>query len=122
MDNSMAMFVKLMGMTTSPHDGEALNALRKANAMLAASNLTWQELLAVTSPSQPRQQPATFRDVPSEQKKHTDSKEIDRLFEQAFHRARGSFREFLESIHDWWETKKFLTERQYQALRKAARA
>jgi hypothetical protein len=36
------LFAKLMAMTTSSYDHEALTALRKANAMLARDNLNWQ--------------------------------------------------------------------------------
>jgi Protein of unknown function (DUF2786) len=36
---------KLMRMTTSPNDGEALNALRKANELLKAAKMDWQQVL-----------------------------------------------------------------------------
>lgn len=37
-------FTKLMKMTTSSHDGEALNALRMANAMLSRHKLDWSDI------------------------------------------------------------------------------
>jgi hypothetical protein len=37
-------FTNLMKMTTSTHDGEALNALRMANAMLKKHDLTWEDV------------------------------------------------------------------------------
>jgi len=37
--------VKLPGMTGSSHDGEALNALRRALDLLAAAGVTWDDLL-----------------------------------------------------------------------------
>lgn len=40
----LELLKKLMGMTGSQHDGEALSALRKANALLAASGKTWADL------------------------------------------------------------------------------
>ena len=39
------MFLKLMSLTTSSFDGEALNAIRMANAVLARTNQTWEDLL-----------------------------------------------------------------------------
>jgi len=39
------LLIKLMGLTGSVHDGEALSALRKANATLAAIGKTWEDLL-----------------------------------------------------------------------------
>jgi hypothetical protein len=36
---------KLIAMSTSPHDGEALAATRKANALLANAKLTWADIL-----------------------------------------------------------------------------
>lgn len=38
-------FIKLMMMTTSSYDNEALVAIRKANAILASANLTWEEFV-----------------------------------------------------------------------------
>ncbi len=37
---------KLLMMTTSPNDGEALNAIRMANEILVTAKVTWAELLA----------------------------------------------------------------------------
>jgi len=119
----LEIFIKLMGMTTSRFDGEALVALRKANAMLMGANLTWQELLAGkvrVAPSQAAS-PRHGTAKPRTNNRHDDQDEINALFEAAFAGARGSFKEFLDSIHEWWEQKLFLTDRQYEALRKAAR-
>ena len=37
---------KLLGLLGSPHDGEALAAARKADALVRAARLTWREVLA----------------------------------------------------------------------------
>lgn len=37
---------KLMAMTTSSNDGEALNAMRMANKIIKAAGTSWEELLA----------------------------------------------------------------------------
>jgi hypothetical protein len=121
-----AMLVKFMGMTMSAHDNEALTALRKANAMLLEKNLTWQEVLAASPklsdfrvpPSQRRGQPPPQSDP--EQNRYDNADEINQMFQDAFDNAHGTFRSFLHSIHEWWESKGFLTAKQYQALKRAA--
>ena len=40
---------KLLGMTQSSHDGEALNAMRLANRTLAENRITWREVLGTTT-------------------------------------------------------------------------
>lgn len=40
------LLVKLLGMTTSSNDGEALVAMRKANALLASAGWDWAKLIA----------------------------------------------------------------------------
>lgn len=50
-----ARLAKLMGMTTSDQDGEALNALRMANKLIAGAKLSWPEVLGFSSST--RQQP-----------------------------------------------------------------
>jgi hypothetical protein len=44
---------KLMRMTESVHDGEALTALRMANALLKAANVNWSDILGSPSTSAP---------------------------------------------------------------------
>ncbi|MCA8908258.1 MAG: hypothetical protein KDA49_09400 [Rhodospirillaceae bacterium] len=44
---------KLLGLMSSPHDGEALAAARKADALVRSAKLTWAEVLA--GPPRPNQ-------------------------------------------------------------------
>ena len=37
--------IKLLGLTGSEHDGEALSAMRKANALMRDANVDWNDLL-----------------------------------------------------------------------------
>jgi NACalpha-BTF3-like transcription factor len=128
-----AKFVKLMMLTTSESDNEALVALRKANALLAEANVNWEEFLTAVSanavaPSASRSRPPRkdddgFSDIGRDAKGHyIDADDINMLFEQAYAKTRpgGSFREFLDSVHIWWEGNGFLTEKQYAAIRRAA--
>lgn len=129
----MTLFIKLMGMTTSSHDGEALVAIRKANAMLVNDNLNWEEFFTKLAqvdnsyrvpPSQRKgaSQPGAANpyQAASSSNHFTDADEINAMFDNAFAGAKGSFAKFLDSIHDWWEEKGFLTAKQYEALKKAA--
>lgn len=124
-----AQFVKLMMMTSSSHDAEALTAIRKANAMLASANVNWEEFLgavetAKTAP--PPRSDSGFSDVHGPGYDGSgacrDAAIVEPMFEQAFVKVRpgSSFRDFLDSLREWWEEKGYLTQRQFQALRKAA--
>ena len=44
-DLKLDLFIKVLLMTTSDTDGEALAALRRANAMLRSANVDWDKLL-----------------------------------------------------------------------------
>jgi hypothetical protein len=123
-----AQFVKLMMMTTSSHDNEALTALRKANAMLASANLNWEEYLGGPREYRSAQNPPWDEDKvqpPRQQRRHeraNSDENIDRMFEEAFARVRpgSSFRQTIESIHTWWEEKGFLTQKQLDVIQRAA--
>jgi hypothetical protein len=117
------VFVKLMGMTTSSNDGECLNAIRMANAQLAKIDQTWEELLAgkvrMISDS-------VFGDAPDPRKRstkstvrHTDADQINPIFEHLLRETKGSFRGFVESVHEWWEEKGYLTDGQFTALKRS---
>lgn len=46
-DFDIEKFIKVMKLSTSSFDGEALSSLRLANKMLTASNLTWDNVISV---------------------------------------------------------------------------
>ena len=110
-------FIKLMKMTTSPSEGEALNAIRMANALLLEANLDWDDFLRGKAKivGGPASTQTTYSG-----KKYTNSNEIESMLEAVLNNVRSgtSFRAFLESLRDWWEANQFLTEKQYNALRK----
>ncbi len=141
-----ATLIKMLGMTASSHDGEALVAIRKANALLAESNMNWHEFLMsfrisdqsyMTPPSKRKSQErgqergqggarraADWGNVNSAKNdaQHTDGDEINRLFESAYANTspRSSFYEFMDSVHDFWTQRGYLTVAQYQAIKRAA--
>ena len=43
-------FLRILNLTESPNDFEALNVVRRANAMLHAAGLSWEKLIVVPSP------------------------------------------------------------------------
>jgi len=109
-------FIKLMMMTTSPSDGEALNACRMANGLLLEANLDWRDFL------QGKAQIVSTPGLKGVQgKRYTNSDEINRMLDQVLSHTRGgtSFHNFIMSLNDWWKDNSYLTEKQYNALRKS---
>lgn len=68
------LLIKLLNMTTSDHDNEALTAIRRSNALLKQSNLSWDDLIPVDPPepsastpeppAEPNPEPDYRRDAP----------------------------------------------------------
>lgn len=119
-----ARLAKLMAMTTSDHDPEALAALRMANAMLVKEKLTWAEVLApgtVVNIGLGRNNfraPATDEDwVPPHLQ---DKPVIEMMFRAVYAQPRSDneeFWQFMDSIHHRWETYGNLSQGQYNGLR-----
>ena len=116
------MFLKLMNLTTSQFDGECLNAIRMANAVLAQTNQTWEDLLKgkIVMISPLSNQGALSKSKTNI--RHSNADEINGYFETLYNRGSslGSFKQWINSVHEWWEEKDFLTENQYTTLKKAA--
>ena len=114
------MFLKLMSLTTSEFNGEALNAIRMANSVLARTNQTWEDLLKgkIVMIAPPSDDTKTTRSSV----RHQNANEINGYFETLFNRGSrlGTFRTWVNSVHEWWEEKGFLTDAQYQTLKKSA--
>jgi hypothetical protein len=123
---------KLMRMTESSHDGEALNALRLANAMLKADGKNWSDILAGPTTRAP-----DYRTPPSKRgagdtsrygtrapqgRKKDETRwigpEIDPMLD-ALSRGRHDLgtMTFIASLRDFWERRGFLTTDQYNALK-----
>lgn len=126
------LFLKLMMMTTSDVDGEALVALRKANAMLAEQNMNWEELLKAKVKFARQERSEEYHQRKRGERNRHDStngefvmpsdEEINLFFEillDSVH-PKAPFREFVESVHSFWEENGYLTKRQAEAIKKAA--
>lgn len=133
------LLIKLMMLTTSDNDGEALTALRKANKILAAAKVNWAELLGdrkvdnsfrvppskrADPPSSPRPRPR-----PPEPKwesfgddERFTGPEINEYFDKIARRKNltEGFGAFIESVHTWWDVRGYLTKKQYDTIRKTA--
>ena len=112
MTKELETLTKLLAMTTSSNDHECLVAIRKANAMLAGRNMTWELFIKGRYPK------GAFSD--NEVQVKYDDDEIEEMFETVMRNVAGtSFADFIDSIHTWWEEKGFLTEKQFNALKRA---
>lgn len=120
-------------MTSSSNDGEALTALRKANAMLAASNMNWQEFISgiktVTPRPAPKPQGRGMEDenlsamrkarrdpYGSSHQHHFADPKIPGMLQSLLRDAKGGFHDFVESVNEYWHEHGYLTERQYEAI------
>ena len=126
--------VKFMEMTTSTSDGEALNAVRAANKLLAANNADWKKVFArlitievevdegngamVDPPPANRSAPGAAPVQPGKSQEQLDREaNINRMFDLVLNKVTsGDFRGFLMSLHVHWEKKGYLTPAQYEAL------
>lgn len=61
----LAQLVKILNLTQSDSDGEALNALRMANSKLKAADLTWQDILSPNFKPKPEPRQYKFKEAPS---------------------------------------------------------
>ncbi|PYF04984.1 hypothetical protein BJ122_102210 [Rhodopseudomonas faecalis] len=119
--------IKLMMLTTSSNDNEALSALRMANRMLADASLAWSEVLGSGRQPQraadpPRRQPPP--PPPSQRRQQAkrndaddgDADDIEAMFEEL---TTAEFaNSFIESLHRQWKERGRLTAKQIIALRR----
>lgn len=127
----------IMRMTESGSDGEALNAVRLANRMLAADGKHWGDVLVGSA--HPTRTAPDWRTPPSKRKRgagdttrygraasqrreqderRVSSSDIDvMLAELGSRRHDMSTMMFIASLNDWWERNGYLTGPQYDALK-----
>jgi len=123
-DLNIAMVIKLLRMTESSHDNEALNAIRMANAMLNRHNANWDELMRgqvqVIDADPFAGAPSVRRMKGESGPKHTDAAEINQYFNTLRSRDLGTFRDYVDSVYEWWTQKHFLTQKQYEVIKRSA--
>ena len=106
---------KLMAMTFSDNDTEALTSVRAANRLLKDNGLTWQRVFDRTV----RVENSVEEAIPS--KGGYSGEEVDRMFEDALSKAGGGFRDFLLSLQATYDERGRLSEGQMDALVRAAK-
>lgn len=131
--------IKLMNLTFSDNDHEALAALRKANAMLREEKKMWGDLLLASgsrSPDPKPPAPETKREWygPPEFKQQWEAAQADeggrtpppkskeeiditiRGFEQMIGKLQGKKRLFVEGCLDFYKTRGYLTGKQARVI------
>lgn len=121
------LLAKILEMTGSDKDGEALNAARMATSMVHDAGETWDSVLGSQAPRQvtvtvtrhaaPEQRDQPEGWVPPHL---SDKVTIDMMFRAVFAQPRTGneeFWQFMDSIHNWFQVHGALTQKQYQALR-----
>ena len=96
---------KLLNLTTSDSDGESLNAIRTANAILKKENKTWGDLLHPVVVQEPRhtspQQPTDFEML---------------QFLKGCDLGTSGTRQFVDSLWHFYKRRGYLTTKQLTAL------
>lgn len=96
--------VKLLSLTKSSEDNEALSAIRKANDVLYKSDVCWEEVI---------------NGLPTKTKKPTYNRELDIIFQYLWDHdelLNDWGLDFLESVFDQFERKHFVTDKQRETL------
>jgi len=103
---------EILAMTTSSNDHECLVAVRRANAMLAGRNTTWEMFLKGRYPRE------AFSPENEKDKTYSDADDINEMWEVVLMKSTGSFlTDWAQPVYSWWEKKGFLTEKQYNGLK-----
>lgn len=111
----ITIFRKLMQLTLSDNDSEALLALRKANALLLKYNNNWEDFIngRVKGSAAAQQYTGGSSGIAP----HIIDEAFDFLLRTLD--KRNTFRSFIESLHTQWEEKAWLSDKQMSALMKA---
>ena len=105
--------VKLLNLSDSSNDGEALNSIRFANSLLKKDKLTWSQLIQSVKPqSEPFKQ----------HKQNTYSQSVDEIEDMLNvcleNVTSESGLEFIESLAEHYHKRGRLSEKQINALKK----
>lgn len=101
-------FTKLMELSASPIDGEALNALRFANQMLVEADISWTDLI--------NNKDIIIKEVHIKKEPNPEIEEMLKICKKGVRSSSGQM--FIRSLADWYKNHGSLTEKQVDALRK----
>lgn len=130
MELDRAHLAKIIAMTTSTNDNEALSAVRKANEYLAACQISWadvlrEDLLNTVNITLARAPPpaSAYAQEDGWMPPHLNDKTvIEMMFRAVYSVPRGDNEEFwqwLDSIHQRFQEYGNLTPAQYTSLRRS---
>jgi len=102
--------IKLMNLTTSTFDGEALNAIRKANLLLAESNISWAEFIKEKNII------ININEIIIKKPRDPQIEEMLRLCKKGVRSSSGKM--FINSLADWYKKHGSLSEKQLISLKK----
>lgn len=110
---------KFMALTTSDNDAESLAALRQANKLLAANNLTWANVFDRTIKPEVTVEEVEHVDTP---RSNDLAPQIEDALQKVLEATKpGSFRNFILDLEAKWQERHYLTKGQRDALFAAAR-
>lgn len=136
---NIELLIKLLGMTGSSFDGEAIAAMRKANQILKEANMSWADI--IKPPATARQmhqstyvkpeyehfaEPKPWEGARGQQSSANagDRKAIEFMFEKifkdkSFENSKPEYREMMHSIHRQWASSGRLSPKQRTVIENA---
>lgn len=111
---------KLMQQSTSDSDGETLNAIRAANALLKRYDKTWEDVFG-------RLVQIEIEAAEEEPEVRVNGKKVDRELDDAFKLLfdtvpkGASFLDFVNDLYEQWTNTNFLSGVQRESIIKAAK-
>jgi len=99
--------IKLMNLTTSTFDGEALNAIRKANLLLAESNISWAEFI--------KEKNITINKIVIKKPRDPEIEQMLKICKKGVRSSSGQM--FIRSLANWYKNHGSLSEKQMEALK-----
>lgn len=105
---------KMMMLTTSPNDAEALSALRKANEVLAAFSYDWNAVFGRLVKVE-----GGMPEIEAAPEERSLDDEITEAFQKIFDAKKDN--SFINSLYEQYQSNHFLSELQREALFKNAR-
>lgn len=113
-------FAKLMQLSTSTYEGEALNAIRMANAILAEADLSWDDFIS--------QKEIIINEIEYKDNENKDNIQkidieeclnIEEMFTMCLYRIKvESGLNFIKSLKEFYDRRGYLTVKQQEALKK----
>lgn len=111
-------FIKVLMLTTSDQDGEALAAIRAANAMLRRADSTWNDFARLKHATPPDPAVAWPKSHPSYSPPQPPQEpEIQSMLNYCLRHVTGRGRGFIQSLDQHFRQRGTLSQRQINALR-----